>query len=145
MVALAAVVVGFASFCATDGFGFEPGLFDLLRIYGDLDKTMLGTGRLVHFLCLAVLVPVLGRAVRLSTMPFYAAFCTLGGHSLFVFALLSLLAAAGQVVAGGLGHSVLLDLVVIGGGLAALYGATRLLDGPARLHPSALTNALFRR
>ena len=134
-----------ALFCVTDGFGFEPGLFDTVRAYGDLDKTMLGTGRLAHFLCLAILVPVFGRAVRISAMPFYAAIGVIGRHSLSAFALLSLLAAAGQVVTGGLGHSVLLDLAVIGGGLAGLYGAARLLDSPARLHPSALTDALFRR
>lgn len=141
----ASAVIGAALFCATDGFGYEPGLFDTVRTYGDLDKTMLGMGRLLHFLCLAAVIPVLGRAAHISTMPFYAAVGVLGRHSLPIFALLSLLAAAGQVIAGGLGHSLLLDSAVIVGGLAALYGAALLLDSPARLHSAALTDASFRR
>lgn len=145
LTAAALAVVGAALFCATDGFGFQAGLFDVVREHGDLDKTMLGMGRLVHFLCLALLVPALGRAVRISAMPAFAAIGVIGRHSLSVFALLSLLAAAGQVVTGGLGHSDLLDALVIGGGLAAIYGAARLLDSPARLHPSAVAHTLFRR
>ena len=141
----ALAVLGAALFCATDGFGFEAGLFDAVREHGDLDKTMLGMGRLLHFLCLALLIPLFGKAVRISASPIFGPIGVIGRHSLPNFALLSLIAAAGQVVTEGLGHSVLLDAVVIGGGLAALYGAARLLDSPARLHPSAVANARFRR
>ena len=145
LTAAAIAVLGAALFCATDGFGSEPGLFDSVREHGDLDKTMLGMGRLLHFLCLALLVPAFGKAVRISAMPAFAAVGVIGRHSLSIFALLSLIAAAGQVATGGLGHSAGLDLAVIGGGLAAIYGAARVLDSPARRHPSAVANALFRR
>lgn len=141
----ALAVLGGALFCATDGFGSETGLFDKIRAHGDLDKTMLGMGRLVHFLCLALLIPVFGKAIRISSSPAFAAIGVIGRHSLSMFAMLSLIAAAGQVVTGGLGHSAPLDFAVIGGGLTAIYGAARLLDSPARLHPSAVANALFRR
>ncbi len=54
--------------------------------------------------------------------------CRLGRNSLWIFALLSLLAAIGQVLAQALGHSPMVDSLLIGGGLAALYGAATLLE-----------------
>lgn len=145
LIVTALAVLGAALVCATDGFGFEPGLFDVIRAHGDLDKTMLGMGRLVHFLCLALLMPVLSKAVRIDAVAAIAAIGVIGRHSLAIFALLSLIAAAGQVVTAGLGHSALLDFAVVGGGFAALYGAARLLDSSVRLRPSAMAGALFRR
>ena len=144
---LAAAVVAGCAFCATDGFGQRPGLFDAVRASADLDKTMLGLGRLVHFAGLAALVWALRLVDVVRLTPLYRPLCLLGRHGLAIFAILSLLAAVGQVLTQGLGHSFVLDLLVVGGGLLILFASARLLErqpqtsGPAALSYTGLSGA----
>ncbi|MDX7951428.1 OpgC domain-containing protein [Lichenihabitans sp. Uapishka_5] len=119
--ALAGLVVAAGAVSVTDGFSLLPGLYDWTRNWADLDKTTLGLGRLVHFIALAYLLFGLGVAARLRRTWSYAPFCRLGRNSLTVFALLSLLAAVGQVAEDLIGTSFGLDLLLIVGGLAILY------------------------
>ena len=130
-IGLAAIVVVGGAFLATDAFSLSPGLGDQARGWLDVDKTSLGLGRLVHFLGLAYLVHASGLARLLRGVAGFVPLCLIGRHGLPLFALLSLMAAAGQVVTGALGHTAALDMAVIGGGLLALYAAARLLErGP---------------
>lgn len=128
LVGLAASVVALCAFCATDGASFWPGLNDWVRAWADVDKTMLGVGRLVHFGALAYLVFCLGLAPVLQGSVLHRMMCLLGRHGLWAFGCLSVLAAVGQVLSRSLDHSSGLDLVIAGGGLASLFGLTLLLE-----------------
>lgn len=140
LVGAAVMVVALGAASVTDGFGLLPGLRDWTATWADLDKTMLGAGRVVHFAALAYLVAVFDVAGLVRRTFAFAPLCRLGRHSLWVFALLSLLAALGQVLTQAFGHPVLLDGVIVGGGLAALYFAATLLEtrrNAARLSEAA--------
>ncbi|WP_131194256.1 OpgC family protein [Lichenihabitans psoromatis] len=118
-----------AAFCATDGLSFWPGLMDLARERADLGKTTLGAGRIVHFFALAYVVYGIGLAHNMRHAAWFRPLCSIGRSGLWSFAILSVLAAVGQVLTQSLGHSVLLDTLLIGGGLGLLYGCAMLLDG----------------
>ena len=128
LLGLAGLVVAVAAVSVTDGFTLLPGLQDWTRGWADLDKTSLGLGRLIHFVALAYLLYSFGAAARLRATKVYEPLCLLGRHSLTVFALLSLLAAVGQVAEELMGHTVELDLVLLGGGLVLLYGLARVSE-----------------
>ncbi len=133
---LAAVaVVCAAAVVVTDAFTLAPGLWDWVRGWADLDKTVLGLGRVVHFLALVYLVHAwkISDVVRLT--PLFEPLCTVGRHGLGMFSLLSLLAATAQIVGAARGHSLALDAVLVGGGLVVLYGAARWLDRGVRFDP----------
>lgn len=132
LLALSAAILVACLVCCTNALGGMPGLFDRARQTLDLDKTMLGLGRLVHFLALAYLIAGLGLTGLLQRTRCFPAFSLLGRHSLTIFAALSLLAALGQVLTQGLGHSLPLDAVVVGGGLAVLFAMALLLEAPWR-------------
>ena len=139
LLAASGLVVAAGVVSVTDGFSLRPGLYDWTRGWADLDKTALGLGRLVHFLALAYLLYGLGVAARLRRASLYEPLSRLGRNSLTVFALLSLLAAAGQVAGELAGHTLALDLLLIGGGLAALYGVATLCEAWPR--PAAVMRA----
>ena len=124
--ALAIVIVGMAS--VTNGLGAWPGLDDWTAGWADLNKTVLGAGRIVHFMAVAYLIAVIDLAGLLRGRLLFAPLCRLGRNSLWMFALLSLLAALGQVLVECFGHSPELDIAMIGGGFACLYGAATLLE-----------------
>ena len=128
LLAVAAVVVAIGLVCETNGFGAFPGLSDTARRVFDLDKTALGAGRIVHFLCLAYVVHGLALARHMRQAPWYRPLCLIGRHGLLMFGLLSLMAAAGQVVTQVYGHGPLIDTAVIGCGLAALYVSAVLVS-----------------
>ena len=117
-----------AAVCVTDGLSWLPGLGEDARQWLDVDKSVLGAGRLVHFLCLAYLVHAWHLADRMRNAPWFEPLCVIGRSSLWAFAVTSLLAALGQVVTEGVGHSPLIDLVLIAVGLAVLYRAAVVLD-----------------
>lgn len=139
----AAVGVGLA--CGTDGFGLVPGLGDAARGALDLDKTQLGAGRLIHFLALAYLVAALPLPRRVTAGALYGKLCRLGRHGLFGFATVSLLAAVGQVITEGLGHSIMLDGLVVGLGLALTVASAGWIELPSRLPRVLLAGAGPRR
>ena len=112
----------------TDGFSLVPYLQDWTRGWADLDKGVLGLGRLAHFLALAYAVYALRLTDLLRGGRAYDAMCRLGRHSLWIFAFLSLLAAGGQVVTEWLGHTPIIDSLLICGGLVILNRASLLLE-----------------
>ena len=124
----ATAVVAFGVASVTDGFGLIPGLRDWTGLWADLDKTVLGAGRIVHFAAVAYLIAVLDVAGLVRRTFAFRPLCRLGRNSLWVFALLSLLAAVGQVLTQEFGHSLLLDGLMVGGGIAALYFAATVLE-----------------
>ena len=142
LLALSGLVVAAGLVSVTDGFSLLPGLYDWMRGWADLDKTSLGLGRLVHFIAMAYLLYGLGVAARVRAAAFYEPVSRLGRNSLTVFAILSLLAAVGQVAEDLAGHSVGLDLLLIGSGLAILYGAATLAEAWPR--PVSITRARLR-
>jgi hypothetical protein len=125
---LSACVVAIGVLFVTDGFSLFPGLLNIARRWADLDKTTLGAGRIVHFCGLAYLVYAARAAQAMRHALWFKPLCVIGRSGLWIFAILSLLAAMGQVLTGSFGHPVLLDIVFIGGGLLLLYGAALLLD-----------------
>jgi hypothetical protein len=127
LVAGASLVVLASLIVVTDGLSFLPGLDDRLRPWLDIDKTSLGLGRLLHFAAIAYLTVVLGLARPLRSAAGHA-LRLLGRNSLAVFSLLSVLAAAGQVVTTLGGNTVPLDCLVIVGGLGVLFAAAHLLE-----------------
>ena len=133
----AAVVVAFAGLTVTDGLSLAPGFQDWARGWADLDKSVLGSGRLVHFLALAYLINALNVTAWVQRTPVFAPLCTVGRHGLAMFSLLSVLAAVGQVVGAVTGHSLPVDAALIGGGLALLYATAHRLDRGWRM-PAAL-------
>ncbi len=138
--AVATVIVAFGAFSVTNGFSYRPGVEHWTQGWADLDKTTLGCGRLIHFLAVAYLLYVLRVADRLRGSPVFAPLCAIGRNSLWMFALLSLMAAAGQVLTQRLGHNIMTDLAMIAAGLVTLAVAAHRLDksrGIARLGPSA--------
>lgn len=128
LVGLAAGLVIFSAVSVTNGFSFAPGLQDWTGSWADLNKTVLGFGRVVHFLALSYLVALTDIPTRMRGRAAFRVLCSLGRHSLAVFAVLSLFAAVGQVLIEAFGHSVFLDATVIGSGLAGLCGAATLLE-----------------
>lgn len=125
---LAIAVVLAGATIITNGFGLLPGLETWTRPWADVDKTVLGLGRVVHFAALAYLVAVADVAGRVRSSALYEPLCRLGRNSLSTFAVLSLLAAIGQVIGEAFGHSVLLDLPLLGSGFAVLYGVATLIE-----------------
>ena len=119
---LAAVVVAASAVCSTDAFSLWPGLNEAVRGWVDVDKTTLGMGRVVHFLALAYLVAGLRLAPAMRGAVWYKPLCLIGAHGRASLVLLSLLAASGQVAVAALGHSALLDVILVSGGLVLLYG-----------------------
>ncbi len=142
ILAVAVAIVAGGIFCATDGFSGWPGLNQAVRPFVDLDKTTLGLGRVVHFLSLASCLFAARLAYRMRRAPWYGPLCLVGRHGLLTFGLLSLLAAAGQVVTQTLGHSFLIDAAVIGGGLIVLYAGARLASRPGLTARTALVPAV---
>ena len=128
LIAAAVAILALGAYSVTDGFSLQPGLQDWTRSWADLDKTTLGAGRIVHFAALAYLVYAFKIAQAVQTLPAFSHLCRLGRHSLWSFALLSVMAAICQVLADAFGHGVLLDTAMIGGGLVALFGAAALLE-----------------
>lgn len=128
LAATAAAVLAFGVVCATDGLSFWPGLHDAVRERADLDKTMLGAGRLVHFAALAYLIAWLRLPDILRGSTLHRALCRLGRNGLWAFACLSVLSAGAQVLTRGLGHSLGLDLLAIGGGLTVLFASATLAE-----------------
>lgn len=128
LIGLAAGVVVFSAFSVTNGFSLEPGLQDWTGTWADLNKTVLGFGRIVHFLALSYLIALVDLPHRIRGRAAFGVLCSLGRHSLAVFAVLSVLAAIGQVLVEAFGHSALLDAAIIGGGFGTLCGAAKLLE-----------------
>ena len=128
LIGLAGGVVIFSAFSVTNGFSLEPGLQDWTRGWADLNKTVLGFGRVVHFLALSYLIALIDLPRRIRAWAAFGVLCSLGRHSLAVFTVLSVFAAIGQVLVEAFGHSALLDVTVIGGGFAGLCGAATILE-----------------
>lgn len=137
--ALAALVVAGSAFCTTDGFGSWPGLDEAVRGLADTDKTMLGLGRVVHALCLALCVHGLGIARLLQASFVYRPLLLIGQHGLPMFGLTSVLSAVGQAVTESCGHTPLLDAGLTGGGLVLMLAAARALG--RRSEPAVLAVA----
>ncbi|WP_237476389.1 OpgC family protein [Lichenibacterium dinghuense] len=126
--ACAGLVVAAAAFCTTDGLGTCPGLDETVRALVDTDKTMLGLGRLVHALSLALCVYGLGVAKLVQSTFVYKPLLLIGQHGLPMFGLTAILSAIGQVVVESYGHPPLLDVAITGGGLAVMICAAQALS-----------------
>ena len=125
---LSLVIVGFGLLSVTNGFSFVPGLQDWTRAWADIDKTNLGLGRLVHFLCVVYLIHAFRVVDRMRRLSVFDPLCLIGRGGLWIFSLLSLLAAVGQVSMCLLGHRLPLQVAMISGGLVVLLSAARHLQ-----------------
>ena len=125
---IATAIVAGSAFLATDGVGAWPGLNEAVRPFLDLDKTMLGVGRMAHSLSLAYCIHALGIARLMQGAWLYKPLCLIGQHGLSMFGLGSLLSAIGQVLAQTYGHTPLMDLGMVGGGLAVMLAAAQALS-----------------
>ena len=133
ILAISGFIVASAAFVATDGLGAWPGLNEALRPSLDLDKTMLGVGRMAHSLSLAYCIHALGIAKLMQATWLYKPLCLVGQNGLCIFGLGSLLSVVGQVLAQTYGNTPLMDLGMIAGGLAAMLGVARYLNHKAVL------------
>jgi hypothetical protein len=82
----------------TDAFGLYPNLLWSTFVNFDLVKSDLGLGRLLHFLALAYVVTQLRMGQVLEKTTFGAEMARLGRNALPVFAVGSVLSAAGEVM-----------------------------------------------
>lgn len=93
--------VGFLAVSAvamTDGFGLYPNLLWSTFVNFDLVKSDLGLGRMLHFLALAYVVTQIRVGQVLEKTAFGAEMARLGRNALPVFAVGSVLSAAGEVI-----------------------------------------------
>jgi hypothetical protein len=141
---LSTVVVLFALLVVMNGFSGLLGPWGELRPSLDLDKTNTGTMRLLHFLALAYLVHISGITSWLQRTPIFSPLAMLGRHSLMIFALLSILAAIGQVLMAAEPHSTWFDIALIGGGILVLYFAARLCEAATARHKAVGSKAVVR-
>ena len=133
---LAGAIVAAGAICGTGGLGLWPELTDLAHISADVGKTMLGSGRIVHFLGVCYLIYYVrigagGRGVLHDCL------ARIGRRGLWSYAWLSLLAAVGQVIVYTEGHWPPIDAALIGGGIASAALWAALLDripGPRTRH-----------
>ena len=84
------------------------------------NKTYLSPARLLHFLCLAMLFASLFHVLHAKVRPLTRYLSMLGRNSLIVFCMLSLLSLAGQLVHFRFGLGLIVDVVIVGLGLAWL-------------------------
>ena len=99
--ALFAGAVGFlaiSTVAMTDAFGLYPNLLWSTFVNFDLVKSDLGLGRMLHFLALAYVVTQIRVGQVLETTAFGAEMARLGRNALPVFAVGSVLSAAGEVM-----------------------------------------------
>ena len=75
LVGVALLVAAFAAWSVSNGLFLRPGLQDATRRWADLDKTMLGTGRLIHFAALAYLLYAARAAERLRGLALFKPLC----------------------------------------------------------------------
>lgn len=141
----AAAVVLLGLLVATDGFGGALGGWGRVRGWLDLDKTSLGLFRLVHFLALAYLVEASGVTRRLRASVLFSPLSVLGRHSLLVFSLLSLFAAAGQVLVVTVRTTAWFDLPLVGGGIILLVCAARLAEAGSLFQQPLVGSAIHGR
>lgn len=94
--ALAIVALSFIALTA--GFGLFPWLYDLALTRLDLAKDDLGLARILHFLALAYLATQFRIGAALKSTAIGPDLVRLGQNSLTIFAVGSLLSAAGQVI-----------------------------------------------
>ena len=99
-------------------------------------KTQLGLGRLVHFLALAYLIYGLRWTQYLREYAAFRPLALLGRHSLWVFGLVSLLTAVGQVMMETLRSTAWFDVLFVAGGLSLIYFVTRLIDAKPTSTPA---------
>jgi hypothetical protein len=107
---------------------WAQGSWDLIRDRLHLDKSILGPGRLIHFLSLAYLIYVLKIARRLHTSPLYSPLVLIGRHSLTVFVLVSLFSAVWQILTEMIDRSIAFDAAFVVSSIAVIYGAVLTLD-----------------
>lgn len=139
---ISTIMVLFALLVVTNGFGGVLGPWGELRQSLDLDKTNTGTMRLMHFLALGYLVHISGITAWLQRTPVFSPLAMLGRHSLMIFALLSILAAIGQVLMAAEPHSAGFDIALIGGGILVLYFAARLCEAATARRKAAGNKAV---
>ncbi len=92
------LVVGVSLLAMTAGFGLLPWLWDAAHPFFDLDKHNLGLGRMLHFLALAYVLSQLHIGDVLKRTIIGPEVMRLGRNALTIFAVGSLLSAAGQVI-----------------------------------------------
>ncbi len=131
LVGVALLVAAFAAWSVSNGLFLRPGLQDATRRWADLDKTMLGTGRLIHFAALAYLLYAARAAERLRGLTLFKPLCAIGRGSLPMFCFLSALAAVSQEILNLFGHTPARGAVVVAAGLGAMYGVALYLDAAA--------------
>jgi hypothetical protein len=135
LLALAACVVGAGLIVVTGGLGFAEGFAATARADLDLSKTQLGLMRLIHFLAVAYLIYGSALTARLRGLPFYRPAALLGRHSLWVFAIVSLVSAVWQALIEETPHAVWFDASFVAVSMAIAYVAARFLERPASRQP----------
>ena len=117
--ALAVVVVG----AVVGWYRYSPDPLDVPwpQLLFTFDKTFLSPARLIHFLGLAVTFADAFSAIKRWLPAAVSYFVQLGRQGLIVFCSGSLLSLCGQIIRYAAGGTVLLDAVVIAGGLGLLW------------------------
>lgn len=130
LLVVAGLIVVASAVVVTRGFGLVGAdeSWQALRNALDLGKAQLGLVRLVHFLALAYLIHGLRLTDRLRSAPIYRPAALLGRHSLWIFALLSLLSAIWQVLVATVSPTLLFDLLFLGVSLVILHFAARAIE-----------------
>jgi hypothetical protein len=131
LLAVAAVIVAAGLIVVTGGFGFAPQFGETVRAVLDLNKTQLGLVRLAHFLALAYLIYGSTVTRRMRELPIYRPASLLGRHSLWVFAIVSLISAIWQAIVGAAPRALWFDALFLAAAIAIVYCAARFVETSA--------------
>jgi hypothetical protein len=138
LIAICLVVLLLSAFIVTNGFGLIPGLWDSVRGNLDVDKRVLGFGRLLHFVTLAYVVHYSGLAQLLRRTVIFAPLCLIGRYSLPVFATGAILCTIGLAVMDEHWAGVPYSLLVLAGGLAIHYLVASYLSTRSESQPNRI-------
>ncbi|CAN5431321.1 OpgC family protein [soil metagenome] len=122
----------FALLVTKAGFGLLPGLPGKMWPYLDVEKGILGSARLLHFLALAYVVSQIRLGDLLLKVPGSAAVAGLGRQSLSIFAAGSILSAVGQVILAFVQRENANPLAFDLAGVATVFAGVATLVGLAR-------------
>jgi hypothetical protein len=124
--------VAFALVVTTAAFGLLPDLPGQVWPYLDVDKGILGSARLLHFLALAYVISQVRLGDLLLKLPGSGAVAILGRQSLAIFAAGSVLSAAGQVILVFVQRENANPLAFDLAGVATVFAGAAILVGLAR-------------
>ncbi len=115
-------------------WGYQPHL-PIPKTLWDFDKTYVAFPRLFHVLALAYVVMMSPVGQWMKRIPATNPLTAMGRHSLPVFCVGSLLSMSGAILRYEAGGGIVVDTLIIAGGLAIMIALARFLD--ARKTPPA--------